>query len=162
MRNLGFLCMSPKVNSKGLCESFKMSQCQQKFVVKEALRNKCQPVFQRVKWACCYNAFNICRTNNFEWYRNLNGQKSEEIRKKNKRRRIIFYYDNANSRASAPTTKYLNGQNIELMGNPPYKLDLVTNDLFLLPYVKNKQRCPRFSTIEEAVDELKTNVLGIP
>ena len=63
---------------------------------------------------------------------------------------------------SAQTSAYLDGQNIELMGHPPYSPDLAPNDFFLFPYVKNKLRGQRFSTPEEAVDAFKSHVSDIP
>ena len=48
------------------------------------------------------------------------------------------------------------------MRHPPYSPDLVQNDLFWFPYVKNKLRGQRFSTPEEAVDTFRMYVLEIP
>ena len=46
--------------------------------------------------------------------------------------------------------------------HPPYSPDLVPNDFFLFPYVKNKMRDQRFSTFEEAVDAFRMHILEIP
>jgi len=51
---------------------------------------------------------------------------------------------------------------IELMGHPPYSLDLAPNDFFLFPYVKNKLRGQQFSTPEEAVTTFKNHILEVP
>ena len=54
-----------------------------------------------------------------------------EIRKTTKWRRIIVLHDNASSNTSAQTSLFLTGQNVELMGHPPYSPDLAPNDFFL-------------------------------
>ncbi|GBP04863.1 Histone-lysine N-methyltransferase SETMAR [Eumeta japonica] len=86
----------------------------------------------------------------------------EEIRKNNRKRRIILHHDNAGCHTSAETTQILEGQKTELTGHPPYNLDLVPNDFYLFPSVKNKLRGPNFSRREEAVDAFKMHVLEIP
>ena len=43
-----------------------------------------------------------------------------------------------------------------------YSSDLVSNDFFLFPYVKNKVTGQRFSTPEEMVDAFRMHVLEIP
>ena len=53
-----------------------------------------------------------------------------EIRKNNQRRRIILHHDNGSSHTSAQTIEHLAGENIELMGHPPYIPDLLPNDFF--------------------------------
>ena len=40
---------------------------------------------------------------------------------------------------------FLTGQNVDFMGHPPYSLDLVQNDLYLLPHIKAEMRGQRFS-----------------
>jgi histone-lysine N-methyltransferase SETMAR len=103
------------------------------------------------------------RTVNSEWYTTIClPEVFGEIRKTNRRRRIILHYDNASSHTSAQTTAYLCTQHIELMGHPPYSPDLAPNDFFLFPHIKNKLRGQRFSTPEEAVDAFKTLVLEVP
>lgn len=55
---------------------------------------------------------------------------SNEIRKVNKSRRIMFHHNNAN------ITPYLSGQKINLISHPPYSHDLVpkvTVDAFRKP-----------------------------
>ena len=47
------------------------------------------------------------------------------------------------------------------MSHLPYSNDLVPNDFFLFPYVKNKMRGQCFSTPEEAFDAFKMHVLEI-
>lgn len=103
------------------------------------------------------------KTVNSEWYTTIClPEIFKEIRKNNQRRRIILHHDNASSHTSVQTTQYLTGQNIELMGHPPYSPDLAPNDFFLFPFVKNKLRGQRFMTPEEAVDAFKMHVLEIP
>lgn len=103
------------------------------------------------------------KTVNSEWYTTIClPEIFGEIRKANKRRRIILHQDNASSHVSRATTDYLSTQNIELMGHPPYSPDLAPNDFFLFPYVKNKLRGQRFSAPEEAVDAFKNHVLEVP
>ena len=48
------------------------------------------------------------------------------------------------------------------MSHPPYSPDLAPNDIFLMPYVKNKMRGQRFWTPEEAIDAFRMYVLEIP
>ncbi|GBP42888.1 Histone-lysine N-methyltransferase SETMAR [Eumeta japonica] len=84
-----------------------------------------------------------------------------EERKNDRQRRIILKHDNASCHTSAGTTKFLEGQMIEL-GHPPYRPDLVPNDFYLFPSVKNKVRGQRFSSREGAVDAFKMHVLEIP
>ena len=104
-----------------------------------------------------------CRTVNSEWYTTicLPGV-FQEIRKTNRRRRIILHHDNASSHISAQTTAFLSTQNINLMSHTPYIPNLAANDFFLFPYVKNKIRGQCFSTPEEAVDAFRMHVLEIP
>ncbi|WP_369293868.1 transposase, partial [Bacillus cereus] len=80
-----------------------------------------------------------------------------QIRKTNKRRRIIRHQDNASCHISRLTTDFMNSQKIELMGHPPYSPDLAPND-FLFPNVKNKLRGQRFSSAEDAVDAFKNHI----
>jgi histone-lysine N-methyltransferase SETMAR len=103
------------------------------------------------------------RTVNSEWYTTIClPEVFGEIRKKKRQRRIILHHDNASSHTSAATTTYLTGQNVELMGHPPYSPDLAPNDFFLFPHIKNKLRGQRFSAPEEAVDAFKNHVLEVP
>ncbi|GBP78261.1 hypothetical protein EVAR_66292_1 [Eumeta japonica] len=60
------------------------------------------------------------------------------------------------------TTRFLEGQNIELTGHPMYSPDLAPNDFYLFPSVKNKLRGQRFSNREEPADAFKMHVLEIP
>ena len=53
---------------------------------------------------------------------------------------------------SAQATVFLTGQNVELMGHPPYSLDLASNDFFLFPHTNKKIRGQRFSLLEDAVE----------
>ena len=74
-----------------------------------------------------------------------------EIRKTNKRRPIIVHHDNA----------FLTGQNVELMGHPPYSPDLAHNDLSLFPHIKKKTGGQRFSSPEYAVEAFKNHILEV-
>ena len=77
------------------------------------------------------------RTVNSEWYTTICMPKVfGEIRKSNKRRRIIVHYGNASSHIGSA---FLTGQNVELMGHPPYSPDLAPNEFFLFPHIKKKK-----------------------
>lgn len=103
------------------------------------------------------------RTVNSEWYTTIClPEVFGELRKTNRRRRIILHHDNASSHTSAQTKDFLSTQNVELMGHPAYSPDLAPNDFFLFPSIKNKLRGQRFSTPEEAVDAFKNHVLSLP
>ncbi|GBP41754.1 hypothetical protein EVAR_33745_1 [Eumeta japonica] len=67
----------------------------------------------------------------------------KEIRK-NSQRRIILHLNNTRCYTSAETTRFLEGQKIELAGHPPYSPNLGPNDFYLFPSVKNKLRGQRF------------------
>ena len=99
------------------------------------------------------------RTVNSEWYTTIClPEVFGQIRKTNKRRRIVLHHDNASCHTSHLTTDFLNTQKIELMGHPPYNPDLAPNDFFLFPNIKNKLRGQQFSSAEEAVDAFKNNI----
>ncbi|KMQ86491.1 mariner transposase [Lasius niger] len=103
------------------------------------------------------------RTVNSEWYTTIClPQVFGEIRKTNRRRRIILHHDNASSHTSTRTSDFLSIQNVDLMSHPPYSPYLAPNDFFLFPNIKNKLRGQRFSTFEEAVDAFIMHVLEIP
>ena len=102
------------------------------------------------------------RTVNSEWYTTIClPEVFGEIRKTNKRRRIIVHHDNAGSHTSAQTSAFLTGQNVELMGHPPYSPDLASNDFFLFPHIKKKMRGQRYSSSEDAVEAFKNYVLEV-
>jgi [histone H3]-lysine36 N-dimethyltransferase SETMAR len=103
------------------------------------------------------------RTINSEWYTTIClSEVFGEIRKTNRRRRIILHHDYASSHTSAQTDVYLSTQHIELMGHPPYSPDLALDDFFLFPHIKNKIRGQGLSTPKEAIDAFITPVLEIP
>lgn len=103
-----------------------------------------------------------CRTVNSEWYTTIClPEVFGQIRKTNKRRRIILHQDNASCHTSRLTTDFMNSQKIELMGHPPYSPDLAPNDFFLFPNVKNKLRGQRFSSAEDAVDTFKNHIMEV-
>ena len=69
-----------------------------------------------------------CRTINSEWYTTICLPKVfEEIRKTNKRRRIIVHHGNASSHKSGQISGLLTGQNVEFMDYPPHKTDKLSN-----------------------------------
>ena len=47
--------------------------------------------------------------------------------------------------------KSATGQNVELMGHPPYSPNLAPNDFSLLPHIRKKMRGQRFSSLEDTV-----------
>ncbi|GBP52779.1 Histone-lysine N-methyltransferase SETMAR [Eumeta japonica] len=111
------------------------------------------------------------KTVNSEWYTTIclpevfkekSLQKSLKDRKNNRQRRIILHHDNASCHRSAETTRFLEGQKIELMDYPPYSPDLEPNEFYLFSSVKNKLRGQRFLRREEAVDAYKMHVSEIP
>ncbi|GBP05661.1 hypothetical protein EVAR_69257_1 [Eumeta japonica] len=65
-------------------------------------------------------------------------------------------------RTSAETTRFLEGQRIELTGDSPYSFYLTPNGSYLFPSMKNELRSQRFLRREEAVDTHKVHVLEIP
>lgn len=79
------------------------------------------------------------RTVNSEWYTTIClPEIFGEIRKTNPNKQIVLHHDNASSHKSKQTSDYLYRENIKLMGHPPYSPDLVPNDFFLIPHVKEK------------------------
>lgn len=102
------------------------------------------------------------RTVNAEWYTTIClPTVFDEIRKNNKKRRIILHHDNASSHKARQTTEYLKEKNIELMSHCPYSPDLSPNDFFLFPTVKQKMRGQRFSSPQEAVEDFQNHVSTI-
>uniref|UniRef100_A0A0K2VDK7 Mariner transposase [Bombyx mori] n=1 Tax=Lepeophtheirus salmonis TaxID=72036 RepID=A0A0K2VDK7_LEPSM len=102
------------------------------------------------------------KTVNSEWYNTIClPEVFKEIRKRNKRRRIILHHDNASSHTQGQTSAFLNGQNIKLMGHPPISPDLAPNYFILFPHIKKKMCGQRFSSPEIAVDTLKNHVLEV-
>ncbi|XP_076272294.1 histone-lysine N-methyltransferase SETMAR-like [Rhynchophorus ferrugineus] len=115
--------------------------------------------FNRGDWKDVYKMVTENRrTVNSDWYTTICLlEVFDEIRKTNKRRRIVHHYN-----AISQTKYYLSTQNIELMGHPPYSPDLAPNDFFLFSCVKNKLRGQRFSSPKEAIEAFKNHVLKIP
>lgn len=102
------------------------------------------------------------KTVNSAWYTTIClAEVFNKLRETNPKRRIILHHDNASSHTSAQTTQYLTGENIELMGHPPYSPDLAPNDFFLFPTIEDKLRGQRFSSPEEAVEAFKNHVLEL-
>ena len=80
-------------------------------------------------------------TVNSDWYTTICLPKTfGDIRKTNKRRQIIVHRGNASSHTSAQISALLTGQNVALMGHPPYSPDLAHNDFSLFPHIKKKLR----------------------
>ncbi|GBP87910.1 Mariner Mos1 transposase [Eumeta japonica] len=90
--------------------------------------------------------------------RPLARQVFEEVKKNKRQRRIILHYD---IHTSAETTRFLEGQKIDLTGHPPYSPDLTPNDFYLFSSVKNNLHDQRFSSLEEAVQTFKMHILEI-
>ena len=86
---------------------------------------------------------------------------SEKFAKTNKRRRIIVHHCNASSHTSAQISAFLTGQKFELMGHPPYNLDLSPKNCFLLRHIKKKMRGQDFLSPEDAVEAFKKHVLEL-
>ena len=102
------------------------------------------------------------RSVNAEWYTTIClPTVFDEIRKKNKKRRIILHHDNASSHTASQTIEYLKDKNIELMSHCPYSPDLSPNDFFLFPLVKEKMRGQRFSSPQDAVENFQNHVSAI-
>jgi len=102
------------------------------------------------------------RTVNAKWYITIClPEVIDEIRKNNRKRRIILHHDNASSHKATQTNDYLKEKKIELMNHCPYSPDLSPNDFFLFPFVKNKMRGQRFTAPEEAVEAFKKHVFEI-
>ena len=72
-------------------------------------------------------------TINSEWYTTISLVKFE---KRTRKVESLCNNGNASSRKSAQISAFLIGQNVELMGQPPYILDLAPNDFFLFPHNK--------------------------
>lgn len=56
--------------------------------------------------------------------------RKREMKKTNRRRRIILDNDNASSHASAQKNTFQSTQNIEFMGHPPHSPGLAPNDKY--------------------------------
>ena len=79
------------------------------------------------------------KTVNAKWYTGICLPKViQEMRKNNKKRRIILHHDNASSHTAHETNDYLKHRKVELMSHCPYSPDLSPNYFFLFPYVKKK------------------------
>ena len=82
------------------------------------------------------------RTVNSEWYTTICLPKVfVEIRKTNKKRRIIIYHDNTSCHTSAQSSAFLTCQNVELMGHPQCSPDLAPNDFFFFPSYQETVCC---------------------
>ena len=103
------------------------------------------------------------RTVNAEWYTTIClPQVIDEIRKHNRKLRIILHHNNASSHTARQTIDYLKEQNIELMSHCPYSPDLSPNDFFLFPNIKQKMRGQRFSSPQEAVESFQNHISEVP
>ncbi|CAH1973101.1 unnamed protein product [Acanthoscelides obtectus] len=103
------------------------------------------------------------RTVTVDWYTTICLPKViTELRKINPERRIILHQDYASSHAAQKTRQYLTEENVELLDHPPYSPDLIPNDFFTFPKIKNRLRGQRLQSPEEAVDAFKNAVLYLP
>ncbi|GBP79093.1 Mariner Mos1 transposase [Eumeta japonica] len=103
------------------------------------------------------------KTVNQEWYTTIFfPEMFGKIRKNNRQHRIVLHRDNASFHTLAETTRFLEGQKIEVTGHPPYSPDLAPNNFYLFPKVKNKLCGQRFWNREVVVDTFKVHVLEIP
>ena len=101
-----------------------------------------------------------CGTFNSDWYTTICLPKGfRDIRKTNKRRRIIVHHGNASFHTSAQTSSVSTGQNVEIMDQPPYSPDLAPNVFSLFPNINKKRRCQWFSSPEDTVGVFKNHVL---
>lgn len=92
-------------------------------------------------------------TLNAEWYTTVClPEVIRKVRENRSRSRIILHHDNASSHIAGRTTKYLEGEGVELLNPPTYSPDLAPCDFFLFPRIKDKMRGLRFSSAEAAVE----------
>ncbi|XP_076220821.1 uncharacterized protein LOC143174228, partial [Nomia melanderi] len=101
---LGFMRMIPKVNSSRLRGSSKMSQTQQKSCARSTSKQIVVYFFCKTGHVATV-ALEDRRTVNSDWYTTIClPEVFGEIRKKNRRRRIILQHDNASLYISAQTS----------------------------------------------------------
>lgn len=99
------------------------------------------------------------RTVNSDWYTTIClPEVIDELRKNNRKRRIILHHDNASSHTARQTNDFLKAKNVELMSHPAYSPDLAPCDFYLFPKIKNQLRGKRFSSPDEAVEEYEKHV----
>ncbi|CAH2106285.1 unnamed protein product [Euphydryas editha] len=71
---------------------------------------------------------------------------------------IMLHYDNASSHTSLRTKAFLKESGVEILPHLPYSPNLVTCDVFLLPFIKEKIKEIFFSCAEEAVAEYEVAI----
>jgi [histone H3]-lysine36 N-dimethyltransferase SETMAR len=103
------------------------------------------------------------KTVNADWYTTIClPEVIGEIRKNNRKRRIILHHDNASAHTADLTTAFLSEEKVELMSHSPYSPDLAPCDFFLFPAIKKKLRGIRFASSDSAVEAYKNELLQIP
>ncbi|XP_050678571.1 uncharacterized protein LOC126974898 isoform X2 [Leptidea sinapis] len=101
------------------------------------------------------------RTVTAEWYITVClPQMIAELRKNYPQRRVILQHDNASSHTARKRNDFLNQENVELMGHPPYSPDLSPSDFFTLPRMKDLLRGQRFEDREAAVEAYKSAIFS--
>ncbi|GBP74427.1 Mariner Mos1 transposase [Eumeta japonica] len=85
----------------------------------------------------------------------------DELRKNNRKRRIILHHDKASSHTAKQTNKCVKEKNVELMSNPAYSFDLALSDFFMFTKIKKQLRGQRFSSSEKAVKEYEKHTFEI-
>lgn len=116
---------------------------------------------------CCFSKTGLVttvtlddpKTITSEWYTtHCLPEVLSQLAKHDKNRQIILHYNNTTSH----TTQFSTLQDIELIGHPSHSPDLIPNDFFLIPKIKDKLRGERFSSPDEAIEAFKNHVLSIP
>lgn len=72
--------------------------------------------------------------------------------------RLLLHQDNAPAHSAHLTTNFLNDQNVEVLGHPPYSPDLAPCDFFVFPYVKQQLRGIRFVSPDHAVNAFEAEL----
>ncbi|CAH2003856.1 unnamed protein product [Acanthoscelides obtectus] len=106
----------------------------------------------------------ICQTTvTADWYTTICFPKViTELQKINPEIRIILHQDNESSHTAQRTGQYLTEENVKLLDHPPYSPNLIPNDFFTFPKIKNRLRGQRFQSPDEAVDAFKDSVMDLP
>ena len=81
-----------------------------------------------------------------------------EIRENNVDRRITLHQENTSSYTAREIINYLKNKNIKIMSHCPRSSDLLLNDFFLFPYIKQKVLGGQFSSPQESVDAFKNHI----
>ena len=62
---------------------------------------------------------------------------------------MLFHHDNAPSHQASTTQEKINRRSIEVLGHPPYSLDLAPSDFFLFPTLKKILRGQQFDDVAD-------------